>query len=187
MKNLVITHSELSNLMNDDLDGFDVLYNDIPKDGHSSQYIEDDGRQYRQFEFKRLLDGETFNFSYTWNPHFGFETSDIFDSLIKMNIEVIDDPVVVPEPIPEPVLTQEQQADKDLMQQYNDAESNMVDINDDLEKIPNSVIKELINYLNTSKYNMYELRAKIFPVSIKYNIEHKSLWHFLQRERGAWK
>lgn len=40
---LKLTYAELLKITYDDLDGFTVLYNDIPKDGHSSDYIEDDG------------------------------------------------------------------------------------------------------------------------------------------------
>lgn len=187
MTTLTLTNSELDDLMCDSLKGFKVLNDDIPKDGHSSQYIERDGRQYRQFEFERLSDGKTFNFCYTWYTDISFEPTHIFDSLAEMNIEIVDDPVVEPEPKPEPILTKEQQDDKDLMQAYDDAESEMVDISEAENKIPKAVIKELTDYLNTGKFNMYELRAKIFPISMEYKITHKSLWTFLQKKRGAWK
>ena len=186
MIKLTLTKSELENLMQDDLKGFKVLNDDIPKQGHSSQYIERDGRQYRKFEFQRLDDELTFNFSYVWYTDDRFEANHIFDNLTELGIEIVDDPIIIPEPTPKPVLTKEQQNDKDLMQRYKDAEPNMVDFDKSKDQIPLTVVMELVEYINNGKYNIYQLRAKIIPVSIKYNVTHKSLWSFLQRTRGAW-
>lgn len=173
-----------------EFDRFQILYDDIPRDGHSSLYIEDDGRQYRYFEFKDTTTGEVYNFSYVWHSEFPFNPStdimDDLDGIVIVNQSVLklieEPPVVVP---PEPILSAEEIADKELWAKYNAVLSEMTPMNPS-KKVPKAVISDIIAFLKTD-FNMYQLRAKILPVCITYRIEHKSFWEYIQVKRGAWK
>lgn len=191
MRGLQLTGKELTAIMWEEFERFTVLYDDIPKEGHSSQYIEDDGRQYRYFEFKDNLTGEVYDFSYVWHSDFPFNhKTDILGShegivFVEQSVlKLIEEPpVVVP---PEPVLTAEQIADKELWDKYNAVVSEMTPMGPS-KKVPRAVIADILAFLKGKEFNMYQLRAKILPVCIEYKIEHKSFWAFLQVKRGAWK
>ena len=184
---LKLTYAELLKITYDDLDGFTVLYNDIPKDGHSSDYIEDDGRQRRNCEFEK--DKVCYQFNYTWYPNhsheFPLDLGNEPSGIEFVDISVIDIPVVVEEPIV--ILTDEQIADKKLWDSYYEIESEVSVMDKHKAKtIPVGVIDDIIDFLDTYKFNLYELRANIIPTCIEYRIEHKSFWRYLQQRRGLW-
>ena len=190
MSDLLLTEDELNAIMDEELERFNVLYDDIPKEGHSRQYIEDDGRQYRYFEFEDTQTGQVYNFSYVWYPDWGFELGSIIGQhngiVFVQNsvLNLLDEPAVITPPPPE--LTPEQLADRELWARYEAIESEVTPMGRD-KKIPKEIITNIINFLKNGKFNMYQLRAMIIPVCIEYKIEHKSFWEFIQIKRGAWK
>ena len=190
MPELQLTEKELIAIMWEEFERFKVLYDDIPKEGHSSQYIEDDGRQYRYFEFEDMQTGQTYDFSYVWYPDFEFEIGSILGEhrgivFVKESVlKLLPEPVVVTPP--EPVLTPEQLADKELWARYQAIEGEVTPM-DGSKKVPRAVIADIIQFLNQREFNIYQLRAKIIPVCIEYKIEHKSFWAHIQVKRGAWK
>lgn len=99
---------------------------------------------------------------------------------------IYEEPVPVVEP--EPVLSPEAQADKDLWNQYL-AIKDECKVLDKKEKltVPKKVIDEILTFLKTEKFNLLQLRAKIIPVCIEYKLEEKSFWQWIQVKRKVWK
>lgn len=176
-----ITNSELIDLMNHNNNNFEVLYDDIPKDGHSSDYIEDDGRQYRLFQFKHLNTNKIYELNYIYQPEFPFVETDIFTDLITIGILVIEDELE--ETIKEQIIEnkpKEQIEDEELWQEYKNIESECRNIEDAKNEIPISVIEDIKNFLNTKQFSMYQLREKIIPYCIQYRVDQKSFWNYVK-------
>jgi hypothetical protein len=185
---LQLTHRELSDIIREEDDRFKVLYDDIPKDGHSSQYIEDDGRQLRLFEFKDTVTGNEYDFGYVYHPEYDLDIPSSLMGPIN-GVEFVETsvihPPVEPEPEPEPILSAEELLQQEMWAQYNENEKDYTDYENG--NIPTEVIGDLVDFVVNSKYSLYQLRAKIIPVCIKYQVEQKSLWAHIQKTRGAWK
>lgn len=187
---LKLTYKELSDITYDNWvdDRFEIVYNDIPRDGHSSNYIEDDGRQLRYFEFKDTLTGIIYDFSYIFHHDWTTEFPLAFLGDPPKGIEFVKESVLIepPKPIvePEPELTPEQIADKELWTRYieNEAKYKIVQPKEKIN-IPSKEIKDVKEFLKTKKFNMYELRAKIIPLCIKYELEQKSFWRWIQNKK----
>jgi hypothetical protein len=190
MPDLHLTENELIAIMDEELERFKVHYDDIPKEGHSSQYIEDDGRQLRYFEFEDTQTSQTYSFSYVWYPDWGFELYNILGQhngivFVKESVlNLLNEPVVAAPP--PPVLTPEQLADKELWARYQAIEGEVTPM-DRTKKVPKAVIADIIQFLKQREFNLYQLRANIIPVCIEYKIDHKSFWEFIQIKRGVWK
>lgn len=190
MSVLQLTEEEMVAIMWEDILRFKVLYDDIPKEGHYSQYMDRGGKQYRYFEFEDTQTGQTYSFSYVWYPDWDFELSSILGEhkgieFVKESVlNLLDEPeIVVP---PEPVLTAEQLADKELWARYQAIEGEVTPM-DNNKKVPRAVIADILAFLKSEKFDMFQLRAKIIPVCIEYRIEHNSFWRHIQVKRGAWK
>lgn len=185
---LKLTYKELEDIVADDDERFEVLHDKIPYDSTDPKddpmnYIEDDGRQYRYFEFRDTVTGETYNFSYTWHSEWSTEFPLSFLGDPPVGIEFVKESVINPPKAPEPVveiLSPEAQADKDLWAQYKELESAGVMREFAKGMVPTKTIKELKVFLKTQKFNMYELRAKFIPVCIEHKVEQKSFWQFIQ-------
>lgn len=190
---LKITYPELKLIMRDDWhdDRFEVVYDDIPKEGHSSDYIER-GKQYRYFEFKDNITGLHYYFSYVWYEEISSDFPLDFLGDPPDGVEFIETSVLVepPKPKPEPFveLTPAQKADKELWDKYLSVkdECKVVEKKEKIS-VPKEVIKEIIRFLKEEKFNAYQLREKIIPVCIEYKLEQNSFWHWIQVKRGAWK
>ena len=185
---LQLTYKDLEDIVQEAFDRFEVLYNDIPKHGHSSDYIEDDGRQFRVFDFKDTETDTTYSFSYVWHAEWGFDfPASLFSH--PHGVEIVQESIINPpkpvEPEPEPELSAEQLADKQLMEEYNRTE--VVEFNPKTSSIPVGVVDDILKFLETKKFSMFDLRKKIIPVCIEYQIEQKSFWTYLQNRRGAWR
>ena len=80
--------------------------------------------------------------------------------------------------------TPEQQADKELVAMY-DALVTSGDIQPYTKgKVPSKVISEIKKWVKTEKFNIYQLRAKIYPICIQYQVDQKSFW---QKAIQGWK
>lgn len=197
---LKLTSKELDNIINNRYDDerFEEIFNDIPmyhpdhviqKGERHTDYMED-GRQYRWLILKDLKTDLEYCINYTYNSEWPNDILDIPDSIEIVENEkessLYKEPVVVVEP--EPILSPEAQADKNLWNQYL-AVKDECKIIEKKEKItaPKEVIKEIIRFMKEEKYNAYQLRAKIIPVCIEYKLEDKSFWTWIQVKRGAWK
>lgn len=182
---LKLTYKDLLDIMLEEFDRFEVISNGIPfSEGDDiNDFIEDDGRQYRQCEFKDVETGETYYFNYCWNPHFSVTFPlDLFDT--PENVEIIETSVINPPKIvekEEKVLTQEQIDDKILWEQYLNTDvktfSNLKDFG-----LKKKDIQFIFDFLKT-KFNMYQLRGTIIPFCIKHKIEEKSFWNYIQKTR----
>lgn len=87
-----------------------------------------------------------------------------------------------PEPVvvPEPILSPEEKADKELWAKYVAIEKEVKPM-EELEKaIPKKVIKEITDFLKLGSFTMYQLREKIIPVCIEYKVEQQSFWRHVQ-------
>lgn len=193
MSNLKLTYGELLLLTRDDLsDRFEIIENDIPKSGHSSQYIEDDGRQLRQFEFKDLETNKTYSFSYVWHRDYQADFPWAFLSDPPSGIEFVKESELFPvveKPIPVKILTPEEQADAELKAEYNlipasELRKMTMEV---ANEIPASTIITIMDFLKKEKFNIIQLRKEIYPVCIKFKIDQKSFWTWLQVKRGIWK
>lgn len=190
---LQLTHKELELILRDDWhDGrFKILNDDIPKDGHSSQYIEDDGRQYRYFEFEDTATGAVYGFSYTWYADYPVEVPLCLFDRTPAGLAFVTESVLVAkaEPIapPEVVLTPVQQADKDLWAQYKVVEDQMSQDEKDLKKIPKKTLTDLLAFLRSPGISIVDVRAKLVPVMLEYQLHDKLLWTHVQQKLGHWK
>ena len=181
---LDITQQDFIDLMKNDFDEsrFKVLYNDIPKEGHSSNYIEKDGRQYRIFHFEDLKTGEDYWLNYIWHPEDSFEMCDLFTKLKDVGINILENPPKVVKAPPELEKTKEQLADEALMDEYKAIESECRDFQQAKSEIPVSVIDDILEFMSSRRFSFCQLRAKIIPYCIQYRITHKSLWPYLQKK-----
>lgn len=190
---LQLTHQELELILRDDWhDGrFKILENDIPKDGHSSQYIEDDGRQYRSFEFEDTLTGQTYQFPYIWYSDYPVEVPLSLLSSTVHGIEFVKESVLCPKPAPvvppAPVLSPREQADKDLWAQYKAVEGQMSKNESDLKKIPKVVLKDTLDFMRSKTITIVDVRAKLVPIMLEYGLHDGMLWTHLQQKLGHWK
>ncbi len=48
-------------------------------------------------------------------------------------------------------------------------------------------IDDILRFMKTGKFNIFDLRAKIVPICIEYKLNMDSFWKMLQVKRGAWK
>lgn len=191
-QDLLLTYKELALITTEDLDRFEVIYNDIPKDGHSSLYIEDDGRQFRYFKFKDIETNLEYSFSYVWEPEWRTEFPSAFLGDPPAGISFVANSVLYPDYTskaidPPKVLSPAEQADTDLMARYRAIEHTTLDFKDYSKIVPKATVKDILQFLKTAKFSMLDLRAKIIPVCIEYNINDKSFWAYLQRKAGNWK
>lgn len=189
---LKLTYKELHDITYENIDRFEVLYNDIPKDGHSSQYIEDDGRQMRYFEFKDKETGIEYNFSYIYHSEWDYEFPLSFLST-PTGIDFVNDSVINPKVIIKEVevkkkLSEKEIIDEELVIKYNAVDTKKMNESEIKKLVPSIIIKDLINFLKSNeKFTLLDLRAKILPVCTEFGIDMNSFWSFIQKKRGAWK
>lgn len=188
---LQLTYKELALIVGDDWhdDRFNVLYDDIPKEGHSSQYI-DRGRQYRFFEFEDKVTGKSYHFSYTWYEDYPVEFPLAFLSDAPEGITFVQESVLVPAvaaPVVEKVLTPVQQADNDLWATYKAVEDQMSTDEKALKAIPKDVWKDILAFMRSKQFSIIDVRAKLVPVMLEYRIHDQLLWTHIQQKLGHWK
>lgn len=192
-KVLQLTYEELMLITRDNLsDRFEILENDIPKEGHSSQYVEDDGRQYRQFEFKDTQTGETYSFSYVYHRDHQTEFPWSFLGNPPDNIKFVKDSILFPKPVPvvkEKVLSVKEQEIKKLKEELDAIPAQELRPMSPavVEEITEEVLNNILKFLKSEKFNLLDLRAKLYPICIKHKISHQALWTWLQVKRGVWK
>lgn len=191
---LKLTKKDLDNFINNKLpERFEEIFDDIPmyhpdhviqKGETHRQYVEDDQREYRWFIFKDTQTGIEYCLNYTYNPEW---PNDIMD--YPSDIEIVEkaedsDVYEAPKPVvvPDPVLTPEQKADKELWAKYQSIESETKPVEEKLKEIPKTTIKDITEFLKLGSFNMYQLRAKIIPVCIEYKVEQQSLWQHVQKK-----
>lgn len=195
---LKLTMKQLEKFVNNQLpERFEEIFDDIPmyhpdhviqKGETHRQYVEDDGREYRWFIFKDTKTDKEYYLNYTYSPEWPNDIFDAPDEIEVVEKEEDSDIYEAPKPVvvPEPVLTPEQKADKELWAKYEAVEGKKKF--EDLEKpIPKKVIKEVTDFLKLGNFNMLQLRAKVIPVCIEYQVEQQSFWEHVQQKRGAWK
>lgn len=200
IQKLKLTSKQVNDLINNRYDDerFEEVFNDIPM-YHPDHVIEkgerhtdymDDSREYRWLILKDLKTGEEHCINYTYNPDWPNDLLSLPDSIEVVKDEkessIYEEPIPVVEP--EPVLSPEAEADKDLWNQYL-AVKDECKVLDKKEKltVPKKVIDEILTFLKTEKFNLFQLRAKIIPVCIEYKLEEKSFWQWIQVKRGSWK
>lgn len=189
-----MTTKELDKLVNGNLfDRFEVMFDDIPiymegyvlspGETHRS-FTEDDGREYRVLVLKDLKTNKELDLNYTYNKEWPNDVLDKPSWVIIVDEKESDfykAPVVVAPK--EEVLTPEQKADKELLATYAAVKALCVKVEVGKRlKVPKPVIDDILNFLATAKFNMYQLRAKVYPVAIEYRLEADTFWHWLQKK-----
>lgn len=188
---LKLTYREMEQIINGDLDErFEVLFNKIPYDSNDpdddpNNYIEDDGRQLRSFEFKDKTTGEEYQFSYVWHSEWGFDMPLSMLSKLPTGIEWVEVSVINPPKPVEPVVvpkTPEQIADEAVWAPYQalvDAGEARVYARG---MIPEKLVRELRKWVKdpSNKFSLYDLRAKFIPICVEYKVEQKSFWQYVQ-------
>lgn len=193
---LKFTKYELERLVCDNLDyRFKKIFDDIPMyhedhvpepgETHRS-YVEDDGREYRWYIFKDTQTGIKYTINYTYHRDWPADFFDMPDGIEIVAESVLFPPVPVVEPVK--VLTPEEQANADMWVQYRAiaAECKVVEKKEKL-KVPAAKIKEILDFLKTTKFSMRDLQNMVIPVCIEYKLEEKSFWTWIQVKRGVWK
>lgn len=190
---LKLTSKQLDNFINNKMpERFEEIFDDIPmyhpdhepvKGERHTQYIEDDGRQYRWYIFKDTQTNIEYCLNYTYNSDWPNDLMDypksieVVDTVEESSIYEAPKPVVVPEV----VLSPAEKADKELWAKYEAVEGKKAV--EDLETpVPKKIIKDIKDFLKLGKFNMYQLREKIIPVCIEYKVEQQSLWQHVQKK-----
>lgn len=175
MIELYLTYKELEQICDDDHDGFTLIENSVSSE-------EDDGRELRFVLFKENVTGLEYYFNYV-QSEFNIDMSmDLLNHDPKISIRKVD-AVPIPKVVVQKVLSPIEQADKDLTDKYNSVK--VVPYKKGL--VPKEVISDIVKFVNEEKFNMFQLRAKVFPVCIEYGVEESSLWEHIQVTRGVWK
>lgn len=190
MKNLEFTYKELEKLTSDNLEGFTVLYNAIPKEGNPNNYIEDDGRQLRFLEFKELNTNNYYSFSYVW--HQTYET--IFPSALldhSDNIVIVEKSTLSKNKITKNK-TQDNDAKihkskNDLWEEYLKIENEAKPFSELKNTVPVSAFDDAYALLKSEHFTVNDIRAAVLPICIRYKVEQKSTWAYIQKTRGSWK
>lgn len=190
---LKLTKKDLDNFINNKLpERFEEIFDDIPmyhpdhtiqKGETHRQYVEDDGREYRWFIFKDTKTDIEYCINYTYSPEWPNDLMDYPSSITIVEKTEDSDVYNPPKPVvvPEPVLSPEEKADKELWKKYEAVEGKKKF--EDLENpIPKKVVKDITDFLKLGSFNMYQLRAKIIPVCIEYQVEQQSLWQHVQKK-----
>lgn len=191
---LKLTRKEIDNLINNrlDIDRFEEIFNDIPmyhpdhvieKGETHRDYTEDDGREYRIYIFKDTVTGVEHCINYTWNPEWPNDLMDIPKSIQIVEKDEESDLYVEPKPVvvQEPVLTPEETADNELWARYQAMKHECREVQPkERLKVPKARIDEILNFLKTKKFNMYQLRAVVIPVCIEYKLEDVTFWRWIQ-------
>lgn len=197
---LKLTKKELDGFVNGKMpERFVEIFNDLPcyhqdnplKPGETHRmYVEDDGREYRWFIFKDTKTGNEYLLNYVFHDDW---PCDIYDK--PQNIEYVEKPedsdiYVAPKPVIKEtvVLTEEQQRDKEILEQYNAIkhECKVVVAKEKLA-VPKERIKELLDLLKQPYFTIYQIRALAYPICIEYRLESDSFWRWIQVKSGAWK
>lgn len=198
---LKLTKNEIEKIINNhiDIDRFEEVFNDIPmyhpdhimeKGETHRQYVEDDSREYRWYIFKDIKTDIEYCINYIYHPEWPNDIMELPESIKVVSNPEESDLYVTSVPVvePEPVLTNEQRYDKDLLAKYQDisSECKVVEKKEKL-KVPKATIDDILAFLKSEKFSVLELRAKVIPVCIEYKLEEKSFWRWIQVKRGVWK
>lgn len=200
---LKLTNKEVDQLINRKLEErFEEIFNDIPlyhpdyepeKGETHRDFCEDDGREFRWLIVKDIVTGIEYSINYTYHREWPNDIMSLPD-----NIQIVSDhkesslnfdsvPEIKEEPVE--VLSVEAQEDKILMDAYKAiaGECRIVEKKEKL-KIPKEEIQPAFDLLKSNKpFSIYDLRKLIIPVAIKYKLEEKSFWTWIQVKRGVWK
>lgn len=200
---LKLTNHEVDQLINRKLEErFEEIFNDIPfyhpdyepERGETHRnFCEDDGREFRWLIVKDIVTGIEYSLNYTYNTEWPNDIMSLPDNIqivstheeSSLNVEIV--PEVKEEPVE--VLSLEAQADKVLMDAYKaiEGECRLVEKKEKL-KIPKEEIQPVFDLLKSNApFSIYDLRKVIVPVAIKYKLEEKSFWTWIQVKRGVWK
>lgn len=197
---LKLTYEELVEIMSDDFDRFRVIFDDIPPmhpdyvaepGDRSSNYIEDDGRQLRSFEFVDTETGIEYSFSYIYHRDWRTEFPCSFLGDPPAGIEFVNEekdstlftPVVLI-PVPEPELTPAEAQDKALWAEYKAIEHETTPFDNAKKKLVSVAdIEDIVTYTKTPGLRMDVLRSKILPLCIKHRIEQLSFFRYIQSKR----
>lgn len=197
MPKLRLSYQQVRLLMNDELEGFKVLYDNIPKpttleeleDYDPNDYIDRHGDQTRNFIFKDLSTNNEYQLIYKLSNEYGFDPkSDCF--LLNEAIEMYEEEVKPKVEEPKP-LTDVQIRQKKIFDEY-EAARKLETFNEMPEKgkqnfVPQSDIKDILTFLKKEKYSYIELQELVIPIATKNKVTHKSLWKYIQIKRGVWK
>lgn len=200
---LKLTNDEVDQLINGKFEErFEEIFNDIPlyhpdyepeKGETHRDFCEDDGREFRWLIVKDIVTGIEYCINYTYNQEWPNDIMSLPDSIqivsdhkeSSLNV----DPVPEVKEEPAEVLSLEIQADKILMDAYKtiEGECRLVEKKEKL-KIPKEEIQPVFDLLKSNTpFSIYDLRKLIIPVAIKYKLEEKSFWAWIQVKRGVWK
>lgn len=198
MAKLKLTNKELDSLINNKLhdERFEKLFDDIPifhpdhekkSNESSSDYIEDDGRQYRWYIFKDKITGIEHCINYTYNSEWPNDLMDTPSSIEVVKKEEDSDLYIKPAVVVENKveISPERKADEELWDKYQKikSECHNVNINEKLD-VPSDRISEIFSLIYSKSFNMIQLRTVIIPVCIDYRLEDVSFWRWIQIKTG---
>jgi hypothetical protein len=176
--NITLSYKDLTNILNGNLyDEYPVSFDNIPTDGNPQDYIEDDGRQYRQCIFTDNKTGIVFGFNYTWNPNWEDDLKYSFSNVFSDNLIIIGETVTVKET---PIEVIEPQKEKTPYEIYSDL-SEVKDINDLLDTLPMSVFDKAKKIYNDKNQSIGEFKRKLLDICIEYKIEQSSLLSYIRQ------
>lgn len=197
---LKLTQKEIYKLINDDLniDRFDCTFDEIPiyhpdnikKDGETHRDYINKGSEYRWFIFKDTLTDIDYCLNYTYHQDWPNDIMSLPDNIIVVENDEDSDIYIKPVPIikKEVPLSPENQADKNLWEEYLTIKDQCkIVMPKEKLNIPKEEFNDLINMMRTKSFSIVQLRSKVIPLCIKYKLEDKSFWNWLQGNFKKWK
>jgi hypothetical protein len=197
---LQLTIKELEQLVEERLpapldERFEILWDDIPvgipgdtnDQGRPSDYIEDDGRQLRWFNFRDKETGIEYDFSYVWHADWNVDFSHGVLGSMPAGIEIVKisvlNPSKLPKPEPEKVLTATELRSKEIFAPYRNLEEKGEIRQFSKELVPSKVIKatkQAVKDRCKQPCTIADIQEIVIPIAVEYKVDHKGLWRFMQ-------
>lgn len=196
---LQLTIKELEQLVEERLpepldERFEILWDDIPvgipgmKDsGRPRDYIEDDGRQLRWFNFRDKETGEEYDFSYTWHADWNVDFRHGVLGDMPEGIEIVEVSVLNPPKPPAPPavvpLTPTQLRTQAIFAPYKALEAAGEIQAFDPSLVPAKVIKSTKTAVTArckTPCTIADIQDIVIPVAVQYKVDHTGLWQHMQ-------
>ncbi len=193
---LYLTYEELEEIVQGNIERFEVTFDHIPlpepgeKDYNINQYMEKDGRQYRQLHFTDTLTKKEYYMGYTYAPY-GWD----FPCNINFNpngVIFVDESVLKEKPSLFDIKSktfvecdEKGKSAKKIMRIYSrmglDKEFciETTDIPD--ERLME--LKERFQKMKDSPFDMWDLQLLIIPTCIEYKVKDDVLWSWIHNPK----
>lgn len=193
---LYLTYEELEEIVQGNIERFDVVFDHIPlpepgeKDYNINQYMEKDGRQYRQVHFTDTLTKKDYHMGYTYAPYgwefplnINFEPNDV----IFVDESVLEEKISIFEVKPKKRIEYSEKGKKTtkMMRIYSrmGLEKKFCIETTDIPEERLIELKEKFQKMKDSAFCMWDLQLLIIPTCIEYKVNDDALWAWIHNPK----